>query len=119
MDQSGFEVEIIAAPTSFVSDEGVAQGGGNDYIDLATTASDQDDAAITTLPVDVLGPTPTPSPTPVASPAVLPPTGGLGALAEDGFAVILFALLGLGLVVGGAWIIWSSRRWDNRRGSRS
>jgi len=31
----------------------------------------------------------------------------------------MFALLGLGLVGGGAWIIWSSRRWDSRRGSRS
>jgi hypothetical protein len=33
--------------------------------------------------------------------------------------VVMFALLGLGLVVGGAWIIWSSRRWDSRRGRRS
>ncbi|MDO8611616.1 MAG: hypothetical protein Q7R32_02190 [Dehalococcoidia bacterium] len=87
------------------------------------TASGQDDAAIRTLPEDVLGPTPTPSPTPsptpVVSPAVLPPTGGLGALTEEGSVVVMFVLLGLGLVVGGAWIIWSSRRWDSRRGSGS
>ena len=82
------------------------------------TASGQDDATITTVPANVLGPTPTPSPAPVVSPAVLPPTGGLGALTGDGSMVLLLALLGLGLVGGGAWVIWSSRRWDSRRGSR-
>jgi uncharacterized repeat protein (TIGR01451 family) len=81
------------------------------------TASDQDDAAIRTLAEEVLGPTPTPTPT--VAPEVLPPTGGLGALAEDGSMVVMFALLGLGLVIGGAWIIWSSRRrWDSRHDSR-
>ena len=83
------------------------------------TVSGQDDATITTVPQSVLGPTPTPSPTPVASPAVLPPTGGLGALTGNGSTVILSVLLALGLIGGGAWVIWSSRRWDSRRGSRS
>jgi uncharacterized repeat protein (TIGR01451 family) len=78
------------------------------------TVSGQDDATVTTVPEAVLGPTPTPSPTPVVSPAVLPPTGGLGVLTGTGSMVLLFALLGMGLVVGGAWIIWNSRRWDNR-----
>jgi len=37
----------------------------------------------------------------------------------DGSMVVMFALLGLGLVIGGAWIIWSNRRrWASRHDSR-
>ena len=37
------QFEVIAAPTSIFADEGVAQAGGSDYIDLAATASTTDD----------------------------------------------------------------------------
>ena len=37
------QFEVVAAPTSIFADEGVAQAGGSDYIDLATTASTTDD----------------------------------------------------------------------------
>jgi len=70
------------------------------------------------VPQNVLGPTPTPSPAPVVSPAVLPPTGGLGALTGNGSMVLLLSLLGLAFVGGGAWTIWRSRGWDSRRSSR-
>ncbi|KKL15084.1 hypothetical protein LCGC14_2509140, partial [marine sediment metagenome] len=79
------------------------------------TADDSDDATIRTLPQEVL-----PAPTPTAVlPQVLPPTGGLGSLSEDASTLILLALLGLTLIGGSAWMIWSNRRWDNRRGGRS
>ncbi len=56
---------------------------------------------------------------PVVLPVSLPPTGGLGALADDSSALILLALIGITLVGGSAWIIWSNRRWEDRLGRRS
>jgi uncharacterized repeat protein (TIGR01451 family) len=52
-------------------------------------------------------------------PAVLPPTGGLGALADDSSTLILLALIGITLIGGSAWIIWSNRRWNDSHSSRS
>jgi uncharacterized iron-regulated membrane protein len=49
----------------------------------------------------------------------LPPTGGVGALPQDSAALILLALIGITLVGGSAWIIWSNRRLEDRHGSRS
>ena len=51
-------------------------------------------------------------------PVALPPTGGLGALAQDSSALIVLALIGITLVGGSAWLIWSNRRWNDSRGSR-
>ena len=48
-----------------------------------------------------------------------PPTGGLAALVEDSSNLILFALIGLTLIGGSAWIVWSNRRWNNGSGRRS
>ena len=67
-------------------------------------ASDHDDATIRT---------------PVVAPAVLPPTGSLGTLMEDSSSLILFAVIGLTLIGGSAWIIWSNRRWSDGSGRRS
>ena len=78
------------------------------------TASGQDDATIETPP-EVLGRAATPTPAPVVAPVVLPPTGGLGALAAQGSTIILSALVGLSLVLGGFWVIWSGRRSNSRR----
>jgi hypothetical protein len=55
----------------------------------------------------------------VVLPAVLPPTGGVGALPQDSTALILLALIGVTLIGGSAWIIWSNRRWNDSHSSRS
>jgi len=75
--------------------------------------------------VGVPSPTPTPvvlevtaTPTPVPLPAALPPTGGVGALPQDSATLILFALIGITLIGGSAWIIWSNRHREDRHGSR-
>ena len=75
--------------------------------------------------VGVTTPTPTPvvaeavaTPTPVALPAALPPTGGVSVLPQDSATLILFALIGIILIGGSAWIIWSNRRWEDRHGGR-
>jgi len=46
---------------------------------------------------------------------VLPPTGGLGPLGGDSSSLIVLALIGVTLIGGSAWFIWSNRRWDSRR----
>jgi hypothetical protein len=97
-----FEAQAPAAGDSVVTD--VVTVDAED--DQGNPASDDDDATIRTLPTEVLGPTPTP--------AVLPPTGGLGALTRNSSNVFLFVLIGLTLIGGSAWIIWSNRRWDKR-----
>jgi cell division septation protein DedD len=78
----------------------------------------------TTPTASVLAATPTPTPTATAVPAavlpaVLPPTGGLAALAEDSSPPILLALIGIALIAGSAWVIWHDRRLNNRGGSGS
>jgi len=43
----------------------------------------------------------------------------LAALAEDGFPLILLALIGMALIGGSAWVIWRDRRLNSRGGSGS